>query len=118
MGNDSPLDHVIEILLSEHRRHPVALDPTFGQSGPRGGSAPSRSFSLPLRRRLLRALQSGGLALRHRRQRSLARACYAGARTEVAEGLAKGERKKKGGEESALLGNPEPAIYKGPLPSG
>ena len=34
VGNDSSLDHIVKILLPNHRRHPVTLDPAAGQSRP------------------------------------------------------------------------------------
>ena len=39
VGNESPLDQIIEIILPNHRQHPVALDPILGQSSPQGRSA-------------------------------------------------------------------------------
>ena len=32
MGNESPLDQIIENILPNHRRHPVALDPSLGRT--------------------------------------------------------------------------------------
>ena len=34
VGNESPLDQIIEIILPNHQRHPVSLDPILGQSSP------------------------------------------------------------------------------------
>src|SRR4051812_38505559 len=63
VGNESPLNQIIKILLPNRRGHPIALDPVLGQSGPRRRSAPTGLLHLPLRRRLLRALQSRRLFL-------------------------------------------------------
>ena len=41
MGNESPIDQIIDVILPNHRGHPIALDPVLRQSGPLRRSARS-----------------------------------------------------------------------------
>lgn len=110
--NESPLDQVVNVILTNRRGHPVTLDPDPRQGRPRGRSAPAGLLRLRLRRRLLRALQGRHLLLHHRRRRS--------SNGPMAPGWERKWRRysrRKRGNEGALFKSPEPAAYMELLPS-
>ena len=49
VGDQSPLDQVVDVVLTDRRANPVALDPARRQAEPRGRSAPVRLLPLRLR---------------------------------------------------------------------
>ena len=110
--NQPLLRQIVEVILTDRRPDPVALDPAARQTGPRRGSAPAGLFPLRLRRRLLRALQSHRLFFPHRRGRS-----SNGAAALEQEQAQWGKLRREKKNEDALFKNPGPAPYMGLLPS-
>ena len=112
MGDQSPLDQILQVLLLDRRPNPVALDPAGRQAGSRRRPSPARLLPLRLRCRLLRVLQSHRLFFPHRRGRS---SSGAAALEEEQAQWGKLRREKK--NEDALFKNPDPAPHMGLLPS-
>ena len=110
--NESPLDQVINVFPTNHRGHPIALDPAPRQGRPRGRSAPAGLLCLRLRCRLLSTLQGRRLLLhRHRRRSSN------GPTAPGREQRWRRNSRRKGGNEGALFKSPGPAAYMELLPS-
>ena len=83
--DQSPLNQVVDVVLTDCRADPVALDPARRQAGPRRRSALAGLLPFRLRRRLLCALQSLRLLLHHCSERSSNRAAAPRVEVDVVE---------------------------------